>query len=199
MLSAFGNSIMTDQTTPYQCDSRSYVLLPLTLTIALGIGTGGSLTTEYCRHRKDGIIFQGINSPVAGHHVATQAADLSRIKNALKLTVGEIAECVGVSRQSVYNWKSGSEIKAQHAAKLENLKKAADVILASHVDVPAFSLQRKLPEGRTLLETVSMGGDGRLTAHSLLQMLNEESVQRRDLDERFAGRKQSHNNNTFGV
>jgi transcriptional regulator with XRE-family HTH domain len=113
------------------------------------------------------------------------AADLARVRNALKLTVGELAACIGVSRQSVYNWKSGSEIKTTHAAKLDNLKKAADVILAANMDVSAFSLARKLPGGKTLLETISGDGDGKVAAQSLLQMLNQESAERKTLDERL--------------
>jgi transcriptional regulator with XRE-family HTH domain len=192
---------MTDQTTPSRCDSRALILFSLPLTIALGIGTGGALTAEYVKQRKDGIVFSGSGDVHARDLlVATQAEDLTRIKGALKLTVSELADCIGVSRQSVYNWKSGSEIKAKHAAKLENLKKASDVILAANMDVSAFSLARKLPGGKTLLETISGDGDGRVAAQSLLQMLNQESAERKALDERLAGRKQPvPYDNTFGA
>jgi len=191
---------MTDQTTPCRHDGKASIVFTLPLTVALSIGTGGMLTAEYCKHRKEGLAFNHFDVRSDYRPVASQADDLARIKSTLKLTVGELADCIGVSRQSVYNWRAGSEIKARHAAKLENLKKAADVILASNVDISAFSLARKLPGGRTLFETISGDGDGRVAAQSLLQMLNQESAERKALDERLAGRKQPRPyDNTFGA
>ncbi|MGA2815907.1 MAG: helix-turn-helix transcriptional regulator [Xanthobacteraceae bacterium] len=192
---------MTDQTTPYQSDSRA-LIFTLPLTVALTIGTGGNITAEYCKHQKDGIVFNGHGgAAIDRFSVASPADELTRIKTTLKLTVSELAGCIGVSRQSIYNWKSGSEIKARNAEKFENLKNAADVISAAGFDIPAFTLARKLPGGSTLLETISAGGDGKLAAQSLLQMLNQESVERKMLSEQIAQRMRPEidNNIIFGV
>ncbi len=56
---------------------------------------------------KDGIVFSGSGDVHARDLSAATQAEVTRIKRALKLTVSELADCIGVSRQSVYNWKSG--------------------------------------------------------------------------------------------
>jgi DNA-binding XRE family transcriptional regulator len=206
MLAKFGNNLMGDQTTPYQTAScwggtKALITFSVPITIVLGIGTGGYLTAEYCKQRKDGFTFnrQDARSAQAAT-VATTADHLARIKSVLKLTVVELADCIGVSRQAIYNWKSGADIKANNAAKLESLKSATDVILAASLPASPLLLARKLRGGKTLLEIISGGGDGSEAARSLVQMVKQESEARKALDERFANRQiPAHPDNTFGV
>jgi DNA-binding transcriptional regulator YiaG len=192
---------MIDQTTPCWCDPRAFITFSMPVTIALSIGTGGYATAEYCKERKDRLVFSRQDT----HRdqavvIASTADDLAHIRSVLKLTVAELADCIGVSRQAIYNWKSGADIKTGNAAKLESLKNAADVILTADLHASAFLLARKLPGGKTLLEIISAGGDGSEAARSLVQMLKKETETRKALDERFANRKMpAHPDNTFGV
>lgn len=188
---------MSDQTTPYW-SAKALITFSVPVTIALGIGTGGYLTAEYCKQNQDGLLFN--RQSMRDTSVSTTTDDLARIKSVLKLTVAELADCIGVSRQAIYNWKSGADIKASHAGKLENLKNAADVMLAASLPASPLLLARKLPGGKTLLQTISSGGDGSEAARSLVQMLRQESEARKVLDERFANRQMpTHPDNTFGV
>ncbi len=201
MLSEFGNNVMVDQTTPGWCGPKALITYSVPLTIAFSIGTGGYLTAEYCKERKDRVAFsRKDSSSERGSQIATPADDLARIKSILKLTVSELADCIGVSRQAIYNWKSGADIKTANAAKLESLQSAADVISGAGLHVSGLLLGRKLAGGKTLLEIVSAGGDGGEAARSLVQMIRQESETRRALDERFASRQMpAHPDNTFGV
>lgn len=54
-------------------------------------------------------------------------------------------------------------------------------------------LHRKLPGGKTLLETINSGGNGAEAAHALANMLEAEAEQRAALDKIFAGRASSKN------
>jgi hypothetical protein len=99
------------------------------------------------------------------------------------------ARFLGVSRQSLYNWRSGSEIKSHNIVKVENLRRAADVLATSEAPLSRLQIGRKLPGGKTLLELIANGEDGADAAHSLVSMLNRETEQRKALNARFAGRK----------
>jgi DNA-binding XRE family transcriptional regulator len=197
---------MNDQTTPNNVtpgwgSAKAAITFSVPLTIVLSIGTGGYLTAEHCKQRKDGFVFNYKEGPSAkGATVATTADDLERIKSVLKLTISELADCIGVSRQAIYNWKSGADLKTKNAAKLESLKGATDVISAASLPVSPLLWARKLPGGNTLLEIIAAGGDGNKAARSLVQMLRQESEARKVLDERFANRQMPTNpDNTFGV
>lgn len=121
--------------------------------------------------------------------VATLSEDLAHIKGALKLTIGEIAECVGVSRQALYNWKSGASVKLANAARFENLKAATDVVSATGLSLSSMQMKRKLPGGKSLLETISVGEDGKNAATALVTMLVGEASRQAELAARFAGRR----------
>jgi len=41
----------------------------------------------------------------------TTADDLARIRTTLKMSVQQLADCLSVSRQAIYDWKAGSNIK----------------------------------------------------------------------------------------
>ena len=174
MLSKFGNSGLGDQTAPSWNGAKALIAYSIPVTIAFSIGTGGYLTAEYCKERKDRVAFarKDIHSEQA-MPAATPAHDLDRIKSVLRLTVSELADCIGVSRQAIYNWKSGADIKTANAVKLENLKRAADVISDAGLHVSGLLLGRKLAGGKALLEVVSAGGNGAEAARSLVQMLRQ--------------------------
>jgi hypothetical protein len=166
------------------------IVVPMTLILA--IGTGGDRTSSYLRVLEAKRVFNGHDSdskPQQSVEVASTAQDIDRAKAILNLTVREIAECLGVTRQAVYNWKAGGQIKGHNAAKVQSLIFAADVIAAADLPMSPLLRNRKLPGGRTLLETIASGGSGRDAANTLIGMLREEAEQRRMLSERFSGRE----------
>jgi predicted DNA-binding protein (UPF0251 family) len=179
-----------DQTTPYVSGTTAALTLVVPLTIALSIGTGGHYTSEHHEMRAHKLVFSrdGITGPTAAAAASTTAADLTRIKSILKLTVKDLGGSLGVSRQTIYDWMGGAEIKVANAAKLENLKDAADIIASAQLHTSPLLLQRKLPSGQTLLEAISSGRSGRDAATSLVRSLRDETRSRAELAAHFAGR-----------
>lgn len=204
MLSTPGTNAVYDQTTPYSevvpaFGTSALIPFSVAVTIALGLGTAGQYTAEYYKQREAKLYFNGDHHTQNGH-IATTADELARIRSTLKLTVAELADCIGVSRQAIYNWKSGADIKTKNAQKIESLKSATDAIATTGLSISALHLNRKLPGGKTLLEIVSTGGDGGSAARALVRMLQEEAETRRKLDERFAGRSlPQHSDIIFGA
>jgi DNA-binding transcriptional regulator YiaG len=159
----------------------------------LGFGTGEILTQQICKLREAGDRFQ-YRAQSNGDEIktadiaASPAEDITHIRAVLKTSAADLAECIGVTRQALYNWKAGGNIKSTHLSKVVALKAAADVLLIEDVPGSPLVLDRKLPGGKTLLEEIAHGADGRETAMALVNMLREEATQRATLEKRLAGR-----------
>ena len=179
-----------DQTTPsaYGRNGTALITYIFPFAVAVSLGTGAAYTKEFVRAREANLIFVSASSIDSDTQFASIVADINHVKSVLKLTMAEIAECVGVTRQSLYNWRSGGVIKADNREKLENLRKAADVIAASKVGLSSFDTKRKLRDGKSLSEAVAAGQDGEKVAAALAEMLQNESARRAEIASRFAGR-----------
>ncbi len=176
-------------TTPYAIPCASGLMFALPITILFGVGTNGGSFNDQNVYSNIGLERIIVGSSATDKTVAlTPANEIGDIKEALKLTTTELAKYLGVSRQTIYDWQSGAHIKPHNVTKLENLKAAADVILAAQIPSQSLLIQRKLSNGRTLLETVAAGGDGQETAKSLVRMLQREAQDRIERNKRIEGR-----------
>jgi DNA-binding XRE family transcriptional regulator len=173
------------QTTPFS------IMPPIAAIISTGIGTGGYYTLEHYNGelREAGLTSAPSQNVVPAGKIENVTEILANIQSVLKLTTTELADCLGVTRQAIYNWKAGSEIKDKNASKIENLMAAARVILSADIQIPTLSLKRKLAGGKTLFEMILTGSNGDTAAHALIKLLRKESEQRKMLSERFANRK----------
>jgi DNA-binding transcriptional regulator YiaG len=146
-----------DHTTPYHRNGT--LLVPVvTFTVLLGVGTGGDYTPGYHAVRAERIAFHRNNEPSG--QPSTVAADIEYVRSVLNLTMTQLAQCLRVSRQALYNWMGGGQIKDDNATKLNELKFAANVIAAENMSDRFLMLRRKLPGGKTLIETISAGAAG---------------------------------------
>jgi DNA-binding transcriptional regulator YiaG len=161
---------------------------PVAFTMLLGVGTGGEYTYKYHTARSERAVFYKDRGNINSNPVGVAAADIQYIKSSLCLTISELASSLGISRQTVYNWIDGTPIKNENAAKLNNLKAAADVIVAAGVQASPLLIQRKLPGGKTLLESILDGDNGRQAAEALVQLHRKETAQREMLSKLFANR-----------
>jgi len=189
MPSTFGSEAM-DQTTPYS-SRKAGIIAWIPVTIMLSVGTGEALTQQVWKHRQDErsrFDYNSVDNGAQSHALVTPAADIAHIRSVLKTSVADLANCIGVSRQSLYNWKSGSNIKSQHLSRLAQLRAAADVLLAENISASPLVLGRKLPGGRTMLEAIAAGMDGYAVATQLVSMLRDEAARRQSLDEQLAAR-----------
>lgn len=164
------------------------VVAPAFLALLVPLSTGGSRNNDWIRAR-DAQSF-------VGHHRHTEevaqtapislGSELDLIKSTLGLSISDVAKCLGVSRPTIYNWKAGTAIKDANAARFQNLLDAA--IALKGAGVTPLALRRKLPGGKTVVETIAMGGNGSLAVLTLLDMLRGEEEARSILSKRFAGR-----------
>jgi DNA-binding transcriptional regulator YiaG len=116
------------------------------------------------------------------------ANEIEFIRIVLRTSAADLAKCLGVSRQSLYNWKAGGQIKDKHADRVQQLKAAATVLAEANFPVAPLTLRRALPGGKTMLQTIAEGGDGAAAANSLLALLSREADQRQRLSARFKNR-----------
>lgn len=159
------------------------------------VGTMGVLTPEMMAQRdltsSSGLQYK---SPAKAPQTVvallpTSVQDLARIRHVLKPTVLELANLFGVSRQTVYDWQSGSQPSAQTSARLADLASAADVFAKAGVTVNTQTLRRKIAGGATLLDAVLNGDNATELAQSLVGTLQREDSQRERLAQLLAGRK----------
>src|ERR1700730_9682862 len=159
-----------DQTTPNHRNG-TFLAPIVTFNLLLGGGTGGGYTPSYHSLRTGREAFSKRRPEKSGAGFAI-VTDIERTKSILNLTMSELARYLGVSRQALYYWIAGGPIKAENLAKLNELKSAADVLAGASLSEQTFLLRRKLPGGKTLLETVASGGSGIIAARSLVEMIN---------------------------
>ncbi len=167
--------------------------------IALLVGTGGALTPGYVMERDvrgyrlhD---FEYQQKIFAESSVRTQAKssndDLAFVRSIFKPTVTELASVFGVSRQTIYNWQANQPIAEQNEKVVVQLALAAVAVHAAELDVTPSVLRRKLPGGKTLMESVRDGIPGNDAAASLIEMIQDELKQRDAVAQRLTGRKAS--------
>lgn len=187
--------IRVDQTSPGPTQSRGVTIaivpvMPIAMIFA--IGTGGCFSSEVVRARQANSFAHECRKCAAEPTGRTDLlADIDLIQDALKMSVTQLAQHLGVTRQAIYGWKSGSAIKAENASKLTPLAEAAQTVASANIELTPLSLKRKLPGGLTLLESIGKGGDGKIEALRLLKMLENEDAKRQMLSNRFKDRRRS--------
>jgi hypothetical protein len=182
------------QTTPYGLSYGPSFQVVLPLTLALSVGTGGNYSDIYLNSRPSStpsLPFARLkDGDVVSFAKATAVAeDIDFVKSVLKLSIREVAVGLGVSRQAIYDWKAGAEIKAANAAKLQQMRDAAEVIVAADLPPTPQFFRRQLPSGQTLLDAIASGRSGKEAAATLVSMLREETERRAKLSARFANRR----------
>jgi DNA-binding transcriptional regulator YiaG len=182
---------MTQDQTTTNLQNGTFLTPVIAFTMLIGVGTGGQYTLGYHEARKDKCVFCRPHDDAKSAPKAAIVAEIEYIKFNLDLTLTELARCLGVSRQAPYNWMAGGMIKPENAAKISNLKAAADVIATANIESRPLFMQRKLPGGKTLMESIVTGEDAREAARSLVEIYRSEAEQRKILADHFAGRRTS--------
>jgi DNA-binding transcriptional regulator YiaG len=188
-----------DQTSNYSSAPHlwaNHAVMWIPVTLMFGVGTGGAITPEHierARDRDTGLTQQrnhnsADNGPTAAE-VISAANDITFIRSVIKASTADLAKCIGVSRQALYNWRVGSNIKDKNADRVGQLKSAATVLASHGITGNSVAMRHPLPGGRTLLETIAGGGNGEMAAQTLVTILRDESEQQRMLERQFANRR----------
>lgn len=144
---------------------------------------------SYVKEAKYGVRGYSLNSTTPAIISRTPADNLQRIRTVLNPSMSDLASVFGVSRQTIYNWMSGEQPKAELAAKLDDLALAADILAAEGIEISGHILKRKISQGRTLLEIANAGESSAQGAELLVRILRTEAEQRRTIASRLAERK----------
>lgn len=155
----------------------------------VSIGTGGYHTPSYHAARAEKCVYCSHSNDEKSTPKSAVAADIEFIQSTLDLTMTELARCLGVSRQAPYNWIAGGRLKSENAQKLCELKAAANVIATADIESRPLFMQRKLPGGKTLVESIKDGANANNVAQSLVDLYRIEADQRKMLAAHFAGRR----------
>lgn len=179
------------------------VIVPLT-AIGLQVGTGGAATAQYYIQRgtKGYALgsYEGGFRIEAANTVSKATEDLARIRTVLKSTVTELANALGVSRQSIYDWQSGQPITAENAAKLADMARATDIFATEGLTTTSQMLRRPISGGKNFFDMVRDGGSAEAAANMLVQLVRRENEQRKALDARLMKRnRRPVSSEDFGV
>jgi len=87
-----------------------------------------------------------------------------------------------VSRQTLYNWLNGATPKEQHQGKLVQLAAAARVFTKTGFKPTALSLDRTVAHGKSFVELIGQGADGKEMAERLVRIEKRGAAARQKLD-----------------
>lgn len=137
---------------------------------------------------------------VAESAASATSEDIAHIRQVTKISVTELAQVCGVSRQAVHEWIKGGSLSTRNAERISKLAQAIDVILASGVDASPQTLRRKASGGISILDAVQADGKVVDLTRQLIDTLMRESEQRKRLAARLAGRQKPQLSSTeFGT
>jgi transcriptional regulator with XRE-family HTH domain len=109
--------------------------------------------------------------------------DLMReVKAGFGRTMSHLPAVFGVSRQTLYNWLNGETPKEQHQSKLVQLAAAARVFTEAGFKPTAPSLDRTVAQGKSFIELIGQGADGKGTAERLIRIEKRGAAAREKLD-----------------
>jgi hypothetical protein len=128
-------------------------------------------------------------APVQAPEPAPYAELMQMVKTGFGRTMTRLPEVFGVSRQTLYNWLNGETPKAEHQEKLRQLAAAARIFSALGLKPTSLTLDRKITQGKSLLQLLSEGADGRDTAKKLVRVVQRGNKARAKLDDLLGGRK----------
>lgn len=149
-----------------------------------GSGTGGVEDWKFANSR------QGY-SPYVILKLELQAAQdtyapyidlMKEVKTGFGRTMSHLPAVFGVSRQTLYNWLNGETPKEQHQGKLVQLAAAARVFTEAGFKPAALSLERTVAQGKSFVELIGQGADGKEMAERLVRIEKRGAAAREKLD-----------------
>lgn len=148
-----------------------------------GSGTGGIENIHFAMTRQGYKPFVIVQlNPVAVEEAYAPYTDLMKeVKAGFGRTLSHLPSVFGVSRQTLYNWLNGETPKTQHQEKLVQLAAAARLFIEAGYKPTAQSLERSVTQGKSFVELVSQGADGRDTAEKLISLEKRGAVAREKL------------------
>ena len=151
-------------------------------------GTGGLAGERFIRHGMGYRPFEVLESiqPIAD---APYVKLMEQVRAGFGRTMSRLPEVFGVSRQTLYNWLDGETPKPAHQERLRQLAQAAQIFIDLGIKPTVPMLDRTVAQGKTLLQLLAAGGDGKESAKKLVRIIQRGSDASAQLDRLLAGRK----------
>jgi transcriptional regulator with XRE-family HTH domain len=154
------------------------------------LGTGGFATPEYylLRSQFPGyLVLPVTRAPGPESNLPIPiVARMQLLRSAFGRNFSLLPAVFGVSRQTLDNWLQGEQPKIADRARIEALAEAAQVFLACDYTPSHSDLGRTLLNGKSLIELISQGENGRDLAEELMQLVYRGMESRKKLDAMLA-------------
>lgn len=149
-----------------------------------GSGTGGVEGVQFVMSRQGYSPFAILKVELAATQdtYAPYTDLMKEVKAGFGRTMSHLPVVFGVSRQTLYNWLSGETPKEQHQSKLVQLAAAARVFTEAGFKPSALSLERTVAQGKSFVELIGQGADGKETAERLVRIEKRGAAAREKLD-----------------
>lgn len=158
-----------------------------------GSGTGGVEGVQFVMTRQGYSPFAilKIEQTTAQKIYAPYTELMKEVKAGFGRTMSYLPAVFGVSRQTLYNWLNGEIPKAQHQGKLVHLAAAARVFIEAGFKPTALSLDRTVAHGKSFIELIEQGADGKESAERLIRLEKRGASARAKLDALLGDRSSS--------
>jgi transcriptional regulator with XRE-family HTH domain len=107
---------------------------------------------------------------------------MKEVKAGFGRTMSHLPAVFGVSRQTLYNWLSGETPKEQHQGKLVQLAAASRVFVEMGFKPTALALDRTVAQGKSFVELLGEGADGKEMAQRLVRIVKRGATSREKLE-----------------
>ncbi len=116
---------------------------------------------------------------------------MEEVKVGFGRTISYLPAVFGVSRQTLYNWLGGETPKEQNQEKIIQLAAAARVFSEASFKLTGVLLERKISQGKSLVELIGEGANGKETAERLIKIEERGKGARNKLEAMLGNRKPS--------
>jgi|GEM_PF-1618371 len=157
-------------------------------TLFVILGAGAADAAPHLKHFGTGSTLQMAQGAERTVQQAGLSVELRTIKDALRLSVSELAQLFGVQRPSIYSWQDGKPTKESNAKRLREIARALEPQL-SLLDAQVGRIAHRAIDGRaTLLQKLAAGADAEPVISKLADILQREAAQRERLAARLRSR-----------
>lgn len=125
--------------------------------------------------------------------------DMAQVKAGFGRTMSCLPGIFGVSRQTLYNWLDGQTPKEQHQKPLHQLAQAAEIFIELAFKPTPAMLGRTIDSGKSFIQLIASGTDGRDTAKKLVRVVRRGRDSRAKLDALLTGKKAALDASDFGA
>lgn len=162
------------------------------------VGTGGVASLAFVL-QPYGYAWFCIVSRTPTQPEAVFSRDMAQVKAGFGRTMSCLPGIFGVSRQTLYNWLDGQTPKEQHQRRLHQLAEAAAIFIELAFKPTPAMLGRTLDSGKSFIQLIASGADGREMAKKLVHGVRRGRDSRAKLDALLAGKKTDLDSSDFGA